>query len=120
MLRRYGLPFVALAALCGCADVAPPRFLHPGRTEDQQLRAQRFDPYPMTDVGPAVAGGRPLQYDKPAPETERMQNDVAFSERFRQPAPPGTYRPPRSIGNRQPIVYPPPIDLQSAPPFVPQ
>ena len=120
MFKRHGLLIVALAAMCGCADIAPPRIFHPGPAEDQRRRAERFDPYPMTDVAPVIGGGRPLQYDRPAPETELMQNDVTFGERFRQPPPPGTYRPSRALnGNRQTIVYPVQPDLQSAPPFVP-
>ena len=95
MNRIHALLAVALAGLVGCADLAPPRILHPGSEEYQQNRAQRFDPYPMTDVAPDVVGGRPLQYIKPAPENERMQNESTFEERYHQNPPPGIYRPPR-------------------------
>jgi hypothetical protein len=82
--------------------------LHPGSAEYQQTRAERFDPYPEPDVAPDGGGMRPLQYDQPAPQTERMQNEATFVDRFHHSAPPGTYRMPRTVGNRQPIVYPPP------------
>jgi hypothetical protein len=115
---RHLLALVSLCA-CGCADIAPPRVFHPGTMEYQQGRAQRFDPYPMTDVAPAIGGGRPLQYDRPAPPTELMQDEVSFSERYHQAAPPGTYRPARSVGNRQSVVFPAPADPTMAPLFVP-
>jgi hypothetical protein len=117
-IRRQLLAVIALCA-CGCADVAPPRVFHPGTMEYQQGRAQRFDPYPMTDMGPDLGGGRPLQYTRPAPLTELMQDEVSFAERYRQPAPPGTYRPTRSVGNRQGVVFPIPAETQTAPPFMP-
>ncbi len=108
MVRHPALLLIALFALAGCADLAPPRIFHPGSEEYQQNRAQRFDPYPLTDVAPDIVGGRPLQYIKPAPENERMQNDMTFEERYHQAPPPGLYRPPRTPGNRQGIVYPMP------------
>jgi hypothetical protein len=63
-----------LAAFCsaeGC--VAPPPVLHPGTEQQQQARAQRFDPYPENDVGPAVVGGRPQEYANPSAEILRVQ-----------------------------------------------
>src|SRR5689334_7216887 len=68
--HRLLLALLAVA-VCGCADVAPPRVFHPGTMEYQQGRAQRFDPYPMRDMAPDLGGGRPLQYDRPAPLTEQ-------------------------------------------------
>jgi hypothetical protein len=126
---------VAVVLLCagGCADIAMPRLLHPGPEAYQQNRAERFDPYLMTDVAPEVVGGRPLQYIKPAPENERNQNEMTFEERYHQVPPPGMYRPPRSTGSRQGIIYSTPavvpapgtgapiVELPpgSAPPFSP-
>jgi hypothetical protein len=106
MLRFHARLAFALLLLAGCTDLAPPRILHPGSEEYQQTRAQRFDPYPLTDVAPDIVGGRPLQYIKPAPENERMQNEATFAERYHQQPPPGLYRPPRTSGNRQGILYP--------------
>jgi hypothetical protein len=100
----------------GCGSIAAPKIFHPGSAEYQQSRAQRWDPYPQTDVAPDIDGGRPRQYLRPAPQTERMQDEVTFEERFGQAAPQGTYRTPRTtIGNRQSIVFPPPGDPQLAP-----
>ena len=87
--------------------------------EYQQGRAQRFDPYPMRDMAPDLGGGRPLQYDRPAPLTEQMQDEVSFAERYHQAAPPGTYRPARSVGNRQSVVFPIPGQPQAAPLWMP-
>ena len=120
MFKRHGLLIVAaLAAVCGCADIAPPRSSsRPGRTTP--AGAERFDPYPMTDVAPAIGGGRPLQYDRPAPRNRAHAKRHDIWQALRQPPPPGTYRPSRTLnGNRQTIVYPVPPDLQNAPVFVP-
>jgi hypothetical protein len=136
MARWFTLLVLAPALVAGCADIAPPRIFHPGSEEYQQSRAQRFDPYPLPDVAPEIVGGRPLQYIKPAPENERAQNEMTFEERYHQQPPPGLYRPTRTPGNRQPIVYPAPaaplimqppgaqppvVELPpgTAPPFVP-
>ncbi len=115
---------IALASCSGCADIAAPRVFHPGSEEYQQARAQRFDPYPMTDVAPEVAGGRPLQYIKPAPENERVQNEITFAERYGQSPPPGLYRPPRITSVRQAVPFvpgplPAALDGGMAPPFTP-
>ena len=105
MIRRHALLLIALVLLVGCADIAPPRIFHPGSQEYQQNRALRFDPYPLTDVAPEIVGGRPLQYIKPAPENERVQNELTFEERYHQQPPPGLYRPQRTPGNRQGLIY---------------
>ncbi len=106
MISRYALLSIALLGCWGCAGIAPPRLLHPGSADYQQNRAQRFDPYPLNDIGPYVGGGRPLQYDIPAPENERVQNETNFAERYHQPPPSGLYRPARTTPS---IVVPSPI-----------
>jgi hypothetical protein len=106
----YRLALIALAPLVatGCADVAFPRLLHPGSEEYQQVRAERFDPYPLNDVGPPIVGGRPMAYDVPSPWAERVQNNETYQERFHQPAPAGLYKP--SPGStRQGVIYPAPV-----------
>jgi len=119
MIPRCAILAIAMACAAGCADLARPRWLHPGPEGYQQRRAERFDPYPMTDVAPEVVGGRPLQYIRPAPENERAQNEQSFEERYHQAPPPGLYRPPR--GQARPgITYVPALpSLQEAPPFNP-
>jgi hypothetical protein len=106
MISRQALLWLAPLVLAGCADIAVPRLLHPGSEEYQQTRAERFDPYPLPDWGPEIVGGRPLQYIKPAPWAERVQDDLTFVERFGQAAPPGLYKPPRASTARQAVVYP--------------
>jgi hypothetical protein len=119
MRFRDALLWLAPLVLAGCADIAVPRILHPGSEEYQQSRAERFDPYPLPDVAPEIVGGRPLQYIKPAPWNERVQNDLSFEERFRQQPPPGMYKPPRASGTRRGIVYPMPgAEPLGVPPLV--
>ncbi|MBI3836585.1 MAG: hypothetical protein HY288_01450 [Planctomycetia bacterium] len=106
MILRFAFLPIALVGCWGCASIAPPRLLHPGSAEYQQNRAQRFDPYPLNDVGPYIGGGRPMQYDIPAPENERAQNELTFQERYHQSPPPGVYRAPRTTPS---IIVPAPI-----------
>jgi hypothetical protein len=98
---------MAVAPLCGCADIAFPRLLHPGSEQYQQSRAEVFDPYPLPDVGPTIVGGRPLQYITPAPWNERVQNSLSYEERYHQAPPPGLYRPQRTNTARQGVIYSP-------------
>jgi hypothetical protein len=88
---------VCAVAVCGC-NVAPPRLLHPGRAEAQQMRAEQFDPYPLPELGPPTEA-RPRGFLLPQPDTERVANAETFAERYRQPPPPGVYRAPRTLPN---------------------
>ncbi len=73
MLRNFIL-LIALVALVGCSSaVRYPQFLHPGPAGFQQNNAMQFDPYPPNDVAPAIVGGRPLDFQKPAGEVERAR-----------------------------------------------
>ncbi len=142
MMQRFALVWLVPLLSAGCADTAFPRLLHPGSEEYQQVRAERFDPYPLNDVGPPIVGGRPMQYDVPSPWAERVQNDETYQEHFKQPAPAGLYKPSPGT-SRQGIIYPvpaaAPLEIQplappamtpgtvnvapssdTAPPFVPQ
>jgi len=62
-------------AASGCQSqyFGVPHPLRPGSEQQQQLRAQRFDPYPDNAMGPPVVGGRPLEYTEPRPEALRVQ-----------------------------------------------
>ncbi len=142
MMQRFALVCLLPLLSAGCADIAFPRLLHPGSEEYQQVRAERFDPYPLNDVGPPIVGGRPMAYDVPSAWAERIQNDETYQEHFKQPAPAGLYKPSPGT-SRQGIVYPvpaaAPLGIQplttptvtpgavgpaptggAAPPFVPQ
>jgi hypothetical protein len=74
---------VMISALClgtfGCAGVSRPSWLYPGNSNVQQERARQYDPYPETEVGPAVVGGRPRSYEKPTAEVQRMQPPISTS-----------------------------------------
>ena len=120
MILRYALLLSFVCALCGCAGTGISKVFHPGPAEFQRDEAETFDPFPMTDVAPEMAGSRPLAYLRPATETERAQNEGTFEERFGQPAPPGTYRAPRTPFGRQQIQYVPgPPPPGAAPAFNP-
>ncbi len=73
MLRTLAAISIAALALTatGCRGTAQPQFFGPGSAPYQQQRAQRFDPYPETNIGPSVDGGRPDSYSAPAPEPAR-------------------------------------------------
>jgi hypothetical protein len=62
-----------LAGASGCSDMSPPDLFNAGPARYQQMRAQRFDPYPENDIGPEVVGGRPLGYQKPVAEPSRAR-----------------------------------------------
>jgi len=94
-LPLYLLVVTALLGSVGCPTMQGPGYIHPGSAQYQQSQAQRFDPYPATDVGPDMAA-RPLAYIRPAPENERVQNVDSYIKRYRQPPPLDLYRPPRA------------------------
>jgi hypothetical protein len=73
MLRTWTAFAIAVGVLtaAGCRGTGQPQFFGPGSAPYQQQRAQRFDPYPETNIGPSVEGGRPESYSAPAPEPAR-------------------------------------------------
>lgn len=71
-----------IGSLVGCRSLDPPSIAHPGTAQHQQMRAERFDPYPENEPGPAITGGRPSGYEKPIPEVDRA----------RWPTPPPIFR----------------------------
>ncbi|MBX7168881.1 MAG: membrane or secreted protein [Pirellulales bacterium] len=71
LLRRSAL--AACLALAGCAGEATPRLAAPGTVQFQRDRAEFFDPYPQNEYGPTVLGGRPKDFDRPAPEATRSR-----------------------------------------------
>jgi hypothetical protein len=62
-----------LAATVGCGWLPKTNWTHPGPASYQQQKAVRFDPYPETDIGPPVVGGRPLGYTQPPSESARAR-----------------------------------------------
>jgi hypothetical protein len=87
MNKFAGLLLVAAIAigLAGCSSsretkpaqnagyTATPNWRAPGNADQQQRRAERFDPYPDNNIAPAVAGGRPPGFEQPLPETDRAR-----------------------------------------------
>lgn len=70
-LVRWTLGLVLIGVTGGC--MSGPRWLHPGPAAYQQDKAARFDPYPDNDIGPALVGVRPRDYDKPLAEPGRAR-----------------------------------------------
>lgn len=58
--------------LTGCPTLRP-NWFHPGPQQYQRNRAVLHDPYPDSDAGPEVVGGRPLQFQNPNAEPVRNQ-----------------------------------------------
>jgi hypothetical protein len=72
--RTDGCLAISLTAIvfAGCYSpyIRTPNFAHPGTAEQQRADAERFDPYPDPDAGPAVLGGRPPGFQRPLTDTE--------------------------------------------------
>ncbi len=81
---RFGLAVCTLVALTGCPTVRMPRLQDPGPAGYQRYNALQFDPYPLDDVAPPVAGGRPQEYARPIPEVKRGQ---AYTPKRLRPPP---------------------------------
>lgn len=67
---RAAAGFVVLVccsiAASGCSSsVARPNWMNPGSVAYQQQQALRYDPFPLDDLGPPIAGGRPRDFDRP-------------------------------------------------------
>jgi hypothetical protein len=72
ILRCLGIGLLLVAP--GCAPwFGWPDLLHPGSFAYQRWKAERFDPYPATDVGPmgSPAAMRPPWYETPVPLANR-------------------------------------------------
>jgi hypothetical protein len=65
--------------IAGCQSTAKPSLAHPGSARTQQNRAVRFDPYPESDVAPAMVGVRPKGYENPISEPARARWQVGNS-----------------------------------------
>ena len=101
-LLRGILPLVLTLAGCTNPDFGVPRFCDPAPESVKVARARKFDPYPDPSIGPAVVGGRPIDYIDPRPEP-----DVSKNTRFLQGTYPGASFPPAAAGYAPAPVYPP-------------
>ncbi|MGD9636289.1 MAG: hypothetical protein AB7G28_21940 [Pirellulales bacterium] len=81
---RLTLLAALAVALTGCPTIRMPQLANPGPAGYQRYNALQFDPYPLDDVAPAVAGARPQEYARPIPEVKRGQ---AFTPKRLRPAP---------------------------------
>jgi len=87
ILRWLGMTVLLTAPGCG-PNFGWPNLWHPGGFAYQRWKAEVFDPYPATDVGPmgsSPVGFRPPWYETPAPLGTRDYNSL--HARF-GPAPP--------------------------------
>jgi len=111
---RIALAACAALALTGCPTVRMPQLAGPGSAGYQRSNALQFDPYPLDDVAPPVAGGRPREYDRPIPEVKRGQ--IFTPKRLSSPAPiaVGSFGPPASN-----VVTAPPAMPTTFPPAMP-
>jgi hypothetical protein len=64
---------VAAGMLAGCRDISGPNWTHPGTTEEQRAWAERYNPYPETNIGPDVVGGRPREFQNQISEPARSR-----------------------------------------------
>jgi len=73
-MKYLPLLFLALemfASIAGCQGYRLP-IGPPGTINEQRNRATLHDPFPETDIGPDIIGGRPREFDRPLPEAERV------------------------------------------------
>ncbi len=76
-MRRFAMIVLMLGVLgtVGCRTTETPQFYTTRDSQQQQAAAQRFDPYPETDVAPEALGSRPRDYQKPVAEPSRARWD---------------------------------------------
>jgi len=88
--------------LTGCPTIRTPQLANPGPAGYQRYNALQFDPYPLDDVAPPVAGARPQEYARPIPEVKRgqaftpkrLKPPAVISSPFAAPASPVITAPP--------------------------
>ncbi len=68
------LLIVVAVSLSGCRGVYCPTLQGPGTAEEQREWSQRYDPYPETEVGPEVLGGRPRDFNDARAEPQRARH----------------------------------------------
>ncbi len=105
-----------------------PQLYHPGTAGQQRYNALQYDPYPLDDVAPAVAGTRPKEYDRPIPEVKRGQTyttdynkpkGVSFPSFLSTGVPVPTYPPAPVAATVSPLAPPANVPYQTLPPALP-
>lgn len=84
-----------------------PQLENPGSAGYQRYNALQFDPYPLDDVAPPVAGTRPREYERPIPEVKRGQ--IFTPKRLAPAATVPSFGPPVS-----PVIIAPPALPQAS------
>ena len=110
-----GIAPLLIAAGCTNPDFGMPRICNPAPESVQVARARKFDPYPDPTIGPAVVGGRPIDYINPRPEPDISKNTRFLSGNYPGASYPAAgyapvYPPVASTGlpsAAPPAVYPP-------------
>lgn len=100
--------------LTGCPTVRMPELYRPGPAGYQRANALQYDPYPLDDVAPPVAGARPREYDRPIPEVQRGQAYTPKRPNLRPIAVPSFAPPASSV-----ITAPPALPGATVSPFAP-
>jgi hypothetical protein len=74
VFMRLSAAFLVIAAVAsaGC-QLEPPAIFNPGDLEYQRARANRYDPFPDPQAGPAIPGVRPREFANPPPEASRSR-----------------------------------------------
>jgi hypothetical protein len=120
-MSRPSLTNVVLVLLACCPVVACsstirwPRLYGPGPATNQRANAERSDPYPITDLGPEIVGGRPREFDKPRDEVRQSQDFLRSLGARPQPILPAV---PYPVG--APVPVGPPIPMGAVPAATPQ
>lgn len=105
-----------------------PQLYHPGSAGYQRYNALQYDPYPLDDVAPAVAGTRPKEYDRPVPEVTRGKiyhypqpgEPAITAPSFAPTTVPLLTAPPAMPGGAvSPLAPPANVPYQSLPPAAP-
>jgi hypothetical protein len=119
--RISALAMLMTLSVAGCTPeihryMRFPDLWSPGPAPYQRAEAIRHDPYPLNDVGPEIAGGRPREYQQPVNEVERAQMNAPRPVAL-QPVPvPGLPTVPPSSVTAPPVVSTP--SAVTAPPVV--
>ncbi len=112
--RRVVFAAFTAIVLGGCKGTIMPRLEGPGSAGYQRSNALQYDPYPLDDVAPPVAGGRPKEYDRPIPEVTRGKL-FNFARPGEQPSAVPLFGPAVA----PPITAPPAMPSAMVSPFTP-
>lgn len=115
---RVCLVALGVACLTGCPSIRTPGFFQPGSAGQKRAEALQFDPYPLDDVGPPVAGGRPRSYARSIPQVTHGKRYLPRPHSI-QPIPLPTLSVPNLAAPPAQGVYPYATPAPSPPPAYP-